>query len=170
MYQISWQHCSLINRHANLPPYWPQYNHLPPHFWLHKLPLSTFSFENPGVPVRALHQHTKSCTPHPSPCAHIRSCTAITSLMRQIKGSQGSGMSVVSWWWFAWFICSFFISLKLREDEVCRGIVGCIHKQGSLCFCCKHAQVVGNQMGLKHNSPPQWEEDPEMIKRLLLLN
>lgn len=95
MYQIAWQHCSPINRYANLPPYWPQNNHLPPHFWLHKLLLSTFSFENPGVPVRALHQQTKSCTPHPFPCAHIRSSTAITSLIRQREVNQGSHVLVI---------------------------------------------------------------------------
>lgn len=113
-----------INRYANLPPYWPQNNHLPPHFWLHKLPLSTFSFENSGVPVRALHQQTKSCTPHPFPCAHISSSTAIASLIRQIERNQGSRVLGI-----AYLVClPFIISMKLREDEVCQGILGCTHK------------------------------------------
>lgn len=104
MYQIAWQHCSPINRYANLPPYWPQNNHLPPHFWLHKLPLSTFSFENPGVPLRALHQQTKSCTPHPFPYAHIRSSTAITSLIRKIEGNRGPHILVI-----VYLVCLSFI-------------------------------------------------------------
>lgn len=166
MYQIAWQHCSPINRYANLPPYWPQNNHLPPHFWLHKLPLSTFSFENPGVPVRALHQQTKSCTPHPFPCAHIRSSRPITSLIRQTEGNQGShALAIV-------YLVSlpFIIPVKSREDEVCQGVLGCMHKWASLCFCCKNTREVGNRKGLLHNSPPPWEEDPEVIKHLFLLN
>lgn len=166
MYQIAWQHCSPINRYANLPPYWPQNNHLPPHFWLHKLPLSTFSFENSGVPVRALHQQTKSCTPHPFPCAHISSSTAIASLIRQIERNQGSRVLGI-----VYLVClPFIISIKLREDVVCQGIPGCTHKWASLCFSSEHTWEVGNHMGLLHNSPPPWEEDPETIKHLFLLN
>lgn len=63
----------------------------------------------------------------------------------------------------------FFISLKLKEDEVCWDIVGCNLKQAGLCSCCRHTQEVGNWTGLLQNSPPPQEEEYGMIEYPFLL-